>query len=101
MAVAPALRGLKREGRLRPTLLIFIDGTGIGRDEALVDAVLETVDLSVRRVALVSDHGNLEESGHDRPTLNLVPLLSWGHGAHELIDAVTSMEELTPALVAV
>ena len=79
---------------MRPSLLIFIDGTGIGRDEALVDAVLETVDLSVRR-------GNLEESGHDRPTLNLVPLLTWGHGARELIDAVRSMEELTPALVAV
>jgi hypothetical protein len=35
--------------------------------EELVDAVLSAVDLSRHRVAVVSDHGNLEEAGHDRP----------------------------------
>jgi len=69
------------------------------RVEALLDAVLATVDLTRDRVVVVSDHGNLEESGHDRHTLNPVPLLAWGAGAAELVLAVSGMEALTPALV--
>jgi len=69
------------------------------RVEALVDAVLATVDLARHRVVVVSDHGNLEEAGHDRHTLNAVPLLAWGLGARELTDAVDAMDELTPALI--
>jgi hypothetical protein len=70
------------------------------RVEALVDAVLAAVDLSRQRVVVVSDHGNLEEAGHDRHTLNDVPLLAWGRDAGELIAAVHAMDALTPALVA-
>ena len=68
--------------------------------EDLIDATLAAIDLSRHRVAMVSDHGNLEEAGHDRHTRNPVPLLAWGRGARELVDAVTGMESLTPALVA-
>jgi len=67
--------------------------------EALVDAVLAAVDLASDRVLLVSDHGNLEEAGHDRHTKNPVPLLAWGRGARENVDAVVGMDQLTPALV--
>jgi hypothetical protein len=70
------------------------------RVEALVDAAVSAVDLSRDRVAVVSDHGNLEETGHDRHTLNPVPLLAWGHEAQRLVDTVETMEALTPALVA-
>lgn len=69
------------------------------RAEDLIDAVLATVDLARHRVVVVSDHGNLEEAGHDRHTKNAVPLLTWGHRASELTGAVTGMEALTPALV--
>jgi 2,3-bisphosphoglycerate-independent phosphoglycerate mutase len=69
------------------------------RVEALLDATLATVDLASHRVVVVSDHGNLEESGHDRHTRNDVPLLAWGRGAKDLVDAVDRMETLTPALV--
>lgn len=69
------------------------------RVEALVDAALAAVDLVRHRVVIVSDHGNLEEAGHDRHTLNPVPLLAWGNRAERLVDAVDSMEALTPALV--
>jgi len=48
---------------------------------------------------LVSDHGNLEEAGHDRHTRNPVPLLAWGRAARELVDSVETMDALTPALV--
>jgi hypothetical protein len=68
------------------------------RVEALVDAVLAVVDRDRHRIVVVSDHGNLEEAGHDRHTRNPVPLLAWGRGARELVDAVDSMEALTPAL---
>jgi hypothetical protein len=67
--------------------------------EALIDATLSAVDLSLHLVAMVSDHGNLEEAEHDRHTRNPVPLLAWGRGARELVDAVTGMDSLTPALV--
>jgi 2,3-bisphosphoglycerate-independent phosphoglycerate mutase len=70
------------------------------RVEALVDAALKVVDLSLHRVVVVSDHGNLEEAGHDSHTLNPAPLLAWGNGAERLVDAVDSMEALTPALIA-
>lgn len=68
--------------------------------EALVDATLTAVDLSRHRVVVVSDHGNLEEAGHDRHTRNPVPLLAWGRGAEVLVDAVGAMDALTPALTA-
>ncbi len=67
--------------------------------ETLVDAVLAAVDLASHRVLLVSDHGNLEEAGHHRHTRNPVPLLAWGRGAREIVDAVTGMDALTPALL--
>jgi hypothetical protein len=69
------------------------------RVESLVDAALATADLTRHRVVVVSDHGNLEEAGHDSHTLNPVPLLAWGRDAARLIDDVDRMESLTPALV--
>jgi 2,3-bisphosphoglycerate-independent phosphoglycerate mutase len=43
--------------------------------EELIDATLAAVDLARHRVVTVSDHGNLEEAGHDRHTRNPVPVL--------------------------
>jgi hypothetical protein len=67
--------------------------------EELIDATLAEVDLARHRVLMVSDHGNLEEAGHDRHTRNPVPFLVWGHRARELAGAVTGMDSLTPALL--
>lgn len=69
------------------------------RADALVDAALRAVDLARHRVVVVSDHGNLEESDHDRHTRNPVPLLAWGKGAGALAERVASLQDLTPALV--
>lgn len=71
------------------------------RTDALVDAVLAAVDLSRHRVVVLSDHGNLEESDHDRHTRNPVPLLVWGWRAEDLVAAVDGLEAVTPALVGV
>ena len=70
------------------------------RVEALVDAAIGAIDLTRHRVVVVSDHGNLEESDHDRHTKNPAPLLAWGFGAEALSARVDAMESLTPALVA-
>jgi hypothetical protein len=69
------------------------------RIEDLVDADLGAVDLSRHRVAVVSDHGNLEDGATGSHTLNPVPFLAWGSESKELVDRVGSFEELTPALV--
>jgi hypothetical protein len=69
------------------------------RAEALVAAALARLDRECDRLVVVSDHGNLEEADHDRHTRNPVPLLAWGARAGRLIDRVSAMTELTPALV--
>lgn len=69
------------------------------RVEALVDACVAGIDLARHCVAVVSDHGNLEEVDHERHTLNPAPLLAWGRGAEAFVERVTGMTELTPALV--
>jgi hypothetical protein len=69
------------------------------RVETLLDAALSAIDLARHRVVVVSDHGNLEEVHHDRHTLNPVPLLAWGRGARAFMNAVPTMEALTPTLV--
>ena len=69
------------------------------RVEDLVDAVLAAADFNRDRVVVISDHGNLEEAGHDRHTRNPVPLLAWGRDASALVSEVDSMEGLTPALL--
>jgi hypothetical protein len=69
------------------------------RVEALVDAVLAAVDLDLHRVVVISDHGNLEESDHQRHTRNPVPLLAWGAGSSDLVRRVSGLEGLTPALI--
>lgn len=68
------------------------------RAESLVDAALRTVDLARHRVVAFSDHGNLEESDHDRHTRNPVPLLAWGRGGEAWVARVARFEDFTPAL---
>ncbi len=68
------------------------------RAEELVDAALGVLELLGSRLVVVSDHGNLEESGHDLHTLNPVPLLVWGRGGPDLVRRVSSMQDLTPEL---
>ena len=69
------------------------------RVEDLTDAVLRCVDLDRHAVLWTSDHGNLEETDHDRHTRNPVPLLGWGRGAEAIVGRVTGMTDLTPMLV--
>jgi bisphosphoglycerate-independent phosphoglycerate mutase (AlkP superfamily) len=49
---------------------------------------------------VTSDHGNLEEADHKRHTLNPVPFLVWGAQKDALFGLVHSLEDVTPALLA-
>ena len=69
------------------------------RVDELVGAVLARAALDRDRIVLFSDHGNLEESHHDRHTRNPVPLLAWGRRSGDLVEEVESFDRLTPALV--
>ncbi|MFO7654483.1 MAG: peptidase [Candidatus Krumholzibacteriia bacterium] len=51
-------------------------------------------------VVLSSDHGNIEDLTTPRHTANPVPLLAWGPGARELVEAVERISDVAPALLA-
>lgn len=68
------------------------------RVEALVSALVDDLDRDAHTLVVVSDHGNLEESAHDRHTLNPVPLLAWGLEAPGVAESVVAMTDLTPVL---
>ena len=74
--------------------------TQAARCEALVDAVLRTVDLERHTLVVISDHGNLEQGDDPRHTMNPVPLLAWGRRAEALVGRVDSMVSFTPGIVA-
>jgi hypothetical protein len=69
------------------------------RVEALVDEVLQRLDLGKHRVVVTSDHGNLEAGDHKRHTVNRVPFLVWGQNRDRLLAQVDAMTDVTPALV--
>jgi hypothetical protein len=84
------------------------DAEAIARELVKLDAfVLATLagldaELADGRalVLLTSDHGNLEDATTRRHTANPVPLLAWGSDARDLAAAVTSLDQVTPAIVA-
>jgi len=69
------------------------------RAEALVDALVATLDLQRHQLIVISDHGNLEEGSHSRHTLNPVPFLTWGPCRERLLSEVDALTDVTPAIV--
>ncbi len=67
--------------------------------EALLDAVLGTLDLSSHLVVLTSDHGNLEDLSSGRHTLNPVPTLLWGGGADATAAGIRNLADIAPAIL--
>ena len=70
------------------------------RAEELVDAVVGAMYLERDCLIVISDHGNLEEADHNRHTLNPIPFLVWGAQKDALFGLVHSLDDVTPALMA-
>jgi hypothetical protein len=65
----------------------------------MIRRVLESIDLKVTTMILTSDHGNIEDLSTRSHTLNPVPTLVWGADNRRIADRVTSLTDITPAIV--
>lgn len=65
----------------------------------LVRRLLEKVDLQRTTVMLTSDHGNIEDLSTRSHTLNQVPTLVWGAAQGTLSSRISSLTDITPAIV--
>ena len=119
--LSPVEAGRRLAGATRPhDLALFeyfqTDRAGHSQDALWARAEIEKLDLflgsllrelsaqagmgtSDTLVVLTSDHGNIEDLGTRRHTLNPVPLLAWGPGAAWLTATVGRLDALQPALL--
>ena len=65
--------------------------------DRMIVELLDRADLERHCVALVSDHGNIEDSSTRSHTRNPVPLIAWGRGAPELFAGVNSIAGIADA----
>ena len=66
---------------------------------AMIRTLLEKIDLTRTNVLLTSDHGNIEDLSRHTHTLNPVPTLVWGPNNREIAAGITSLVDITPAIV--
>ena len=64
-----------------------------------VQSLLARLDLKRTTVILTSDHGNVEDLSIRNHTLNLVPTLIWGRHRHSIAARISSLADITPAIV--
>lgn len=65
----------------------------------MIRRLLERLDLSTTTVILTSDHGNIEDLSSRSHTLNSVPTIVWGPGKASIAKRITSLADITPAIV--
>lgn len=66
-----------------------------------VRALLAHLDLQHTTLMLTSDHGNIEDLSIRNHTLNQVPTLIWGASRDRIKARVSSLADITPAIVEV
>jgi hypothetical protein len=62
-------------------------------------ALLSNLDLSRTTVVVTSDHGNIEDLSSRNHTLNPVPTLVWGADRQRFASRITSLADITPAIM--
>ncbi|HEX8175380.1 MAG TPA: hypothetical protein VF543_09690 [Pyrinomonadaceae bacterium] len=65
----------------------------------MLRTVLSNLDLKRTTLLVTSDHGNLEDLSSKNHTLNKVPTLIWGAQAETLARRITSLADITPAIM--
>ncbi|MBI3326835.1 MAG: peptidase [Nitrospinae bacterium] len=67
--------------------------------ERFLAALLGAVDLQTMTVAVVSDHGNLEDLRSRLHTRNPVPTWIWGKNCYAVAKEISSLMDILPALL--
>lgn len=65
----------------------------------MIRRLIGQLDLQKTTVILTSDHGNIEDLSTKSHTLNSVPTIIWGSNAERTAARITSLAEITPAIV--
>jgi hypothetical protein len=65
----------------------------------MIRRVLANIDLTSTTMILTSDHGNIEDLSTRSHTLNAVPTIIWGRGSQQVANRISSLADITPAIV--
>lgn len=65
----------------------------------MIRHLIEQLDLQNATVILTSDHGNIEDLSTKSHTLNAVPTIIWGAEKERISGRITSLADITPAIV--
>ena len=65
----------------------------------MIRRVLANIDLTSTTTILTSDHGNIEDLSTRSHTLNPVPTIIWGTGSQQVANRISSLADITPAIV--
>lgn len=68
--------------------------------DRFLSALMRYVEAASLTIVLTSDHGNIEEIGERGHTRNAVPFIAYGPGEEFLREAVSSLADVTPAVLA-
>jgi phosphopentomutase len=66
---------------------------------AMIRRVIANIDLTSTTMILTSDHGNIEDLSTRSHTLNSVPTIIWGAGSQQVANRISSLADITPAIV--
>jgi hypothetical protein len=65
----------------------------------MIRHVLANINLTSTTMVLTSDHGNIEDLSTKSHTLNPVPTILWGAGSQHIANRISSLADITPAIV--
>jgi 2,3-bisphosphoglycerate-independent phosphoglycerate mutase len=65
----------------------------------MIRRVLANIDFTATTMVLTSDHGNIEDLSTRSHTLNPVPTIIWGAGSQQVANRISSLADITPAIV--
>lgn len=71
----------------------------IEKIDAFIGSILGHLDLKSTCLIVISDHGNMEDLSTSGHTANPVPALLWGWGRKAMASRITSIADVTPALL--
>ncbi|MCI0706827.1 MAG: alkaline phosphatase family protein [Ignavibacteriae bacterium] len=69
------------------------------RFDEFLGGLIETVDLDTTLIAMISDHGNIEDLSTKSHTRNPVPCIAIGKARKEFVKRVKNLTHVTPAIL--